>query len=165
MSRPLGWDTLDSLIGGTSLRLGWAQVAFGGNGLQRGSLPLAPGAASVYTGRYGTMEITHREVAPGVEAIAIAGKVRMGPSSEPIVTTVEELLRQGKRKLIFDLSGVTSIDSTGIGRFISCYNKVTGVGGDMRMAGAAGHVFDAFHISLLDTIFRFYATVDDAAKI
>lgn len=142
---------------------------FGENGLQRGRLtrgrlPLAFGAASVYTGRYEIMEITHREVAPGVEAIAISGKVRMGPSSEPIVATVEELLRQGKRKLIFDLSGVTGIDSTGIGRFISAYNKVAATGGDMRMAGAAGHVFDAFHISLLDTVFRFYATVEDAAK-
>jgi anti-sigma B factor antagonist len=110
------------------------------------------------------MEINHREVSPGVEAIAIVGKVRMGPSSEPIVLVVDNLLKQGKRMFIFDLSGVTGIDSTGIGRFISCYNKVAAAGGDMRMAGAAGHVFDAFHISLLDTVFRFYATVEDAAK-
>ena len=110
------------------------------------------------------MDISHREHSPGIEVITIAGKVRMGPSSEPIVATVEELLRQGQHKLIFDLSGVTGIDSTGIGRFISSYNKVIAVGGDMRMAAATGHVFDAFHISLLDTVFRFYATVEDAAK-
>ncbi|MGD0499940.1 MAG: STAS domain-containing protein [Bryobacteraceae bacterium] len=110
------------------------------------------------------MEISHKDIAPGAVAIAIAGKVMMGPSSEPITSLVEELLRQGKRMIVFDLSGVTSIDSTGIGRFISSYNKVLAAGGEMRMAAAAGHVFDAFHISLLDTVFRFYATVEDAAK-
>jgi len=112
-----------------------------------------------------TMQIAHREVAPGKFVVTLSGRVMMGPASEQIVTLVEELLRQGKPLVVFDLSGVTSIDSTGIGRFISCYNKVTGVGGDMRMAGASGHVFDAFQISLLDTVFRFYATVEDAAKI
>jgi anti-anti-sigma factor len=110
------------------------------------------------------MEISHKDIAPGVVAIAIAGKVKMGPSSEPITQVVEEMLRQGKRLIVFDLSGVTSIDSTGIGRFISSYNKVLADGGQMRMAAASGHVFDAFHISLLDTVFRFYATVEDAAK-
>ncbi len=110
------------------------------------------------------MELRHREFAPGIEVIAISGKIRMGPASEPIVTTVEELLRAGTRIFVFDLSGVAGIDSTGIGRFISCYNKVAAAGGDIRMAAASGHVFDAFHISLLDTVFRFYASVEDAAK-
>jgi hypothetical protein len=36
------------------------------------------------------------------------------------------------------------------------------VGGEMRMAGAGGHVFQSFHVSLLDKVFRFYPTVDAA---
>jgi len=35
-------------------------------------------------------------------------------------------------------------------------------GCEMRMAGAAGHVFEAFHISLLDTVFSFHESVDAA---
>jgi len=34
----------------------------------------------------------------------------------------------------------------------------------MRMAGATGHVFQTFHISLLDTVFRFFPSVDEAAR-
>jgi anti-anti-sigma factor len=110
------------------------------------------------------MEISHKEVAPGVVVIAIAGRVMMGPSSEPIPRLVEDLLRQGTRTIVFDLAGVTSIDSTGIGRFISSFNKILAAGGEMRMAGATGHVHEAFHISLLDTVFSFYDSVDAALK-
>lgn len=110
------------------------------------------------------MEISHKDVAPGVAVVALAGRVMMGPQSEQIVTLVEELLRQGKKTVIFDLSGVTSIDSTGIGRFISSFNKIAAAGGEMRMAGATGHLFDAFHVSLLDTVFPFYGSVEEASQ-
>jgi len=108
------------------------------------------------------MEIAHKEIVPGTVVITLTGKLMMGLESEQIVTVVDDLLRQGKRKIIFDLSGVKAIDSTGIGRFISSYNKVGAVDGDLRMAGATGHVFQTFHVSLLDTVFRFFPTLDEA---
>jgi anti-sigma B factor antagonist len=110
------------------------------------------------------MKTSYDDVAPGVVAVAVSGRVILGPLSEQIVTLIDELLRQGKRTIIFDLTGVTGLDSTGIGRFISSYNKIAAAGGKMRMAGATGHVFDVFHISQLDTVFPFYATVGEAAK-
>jgi len=70
------------------------------------------------------MEINHRETAPGVVVIRLSGRVMLGPESEQIVTLVEGLLRDGKSTIIFDLAGVRSLDSTGIGRFIACYNKI-----------------------------------------
>jgi anti-anti-sigma factor len=108
------------------------------------------------------MEISQTEVPPDKSVLALSGKIMMGPDSERIVTCVENLLRQGKRTIIFDLSGVSHIDSTGIGRFISSYNKIMAAGGDMCMAGATGHLFDTFHVSLLDTVFRFYPSVEEA---
>lgn len=108
------------------------------------------------------MEISHKEVAPGTVVITLNGKLMMGRESEQIVTVVEDVLKQGKRTIIFDLSGVAAIDSTGIGRFISSYNKVGAADGDLRMAGATGHVFQTFHVSLLDTVFRFFPTLEAA---
>ena len=82
------------------------------------------------------MEISHKEIAPGVVVIALAGRVMMGVESEQILGLVDGLLAEGKRIIIFDIAGVTHIDSTGIGRFISSYHKISAAGGDMRMAGA-----------------------------
>jgi anti-anti-sigma factor len=109
-------------------------------------------------------EITHQEIAPGKVVIALAGKLMVGHDGEPIVPLVEDLLREGKRIIIFDLSTVTVIDSTGIGRFIASYNKITAAGGEMRMAGATGHILQSFRVSLLDQVFPFFSNVEDAAK-
>jgi anti-anti-sigma factor len=110
-----------------------------------------------------SLQITQRDLAPSVVAVAVAGKLMLGPDGEQIVSLVEELLAKGKKTIIFELSGLSVIDSTGIGRFIASYNKIVEAGGDMRMAGATGHLFQSFHISMLDQVFPFYATVDEAA--
>jgi anti-sigma B factor antagonist len=109
------------------------------------------------------MEIHADEISPNTVAVTVAGKVMMGAESEKIENLVEQLLREGKRTIIFDLGGVTNLDSTGIGRFISSFNKIAAVGGNMKMAAATGHVFQTFHISMLDTVFPFYPTVEEAA--
>jgi anti-sigma B factor antagonist len=108
------------------------------------------------------MEISHSEHAPATVVITIAGKVMMGTVADEIVELVEELLGQGKRIIVFDLGGITSLDSTGVGQFISSFNKITTKRGEMRMAGATGHVFHTFHVSLLDQVFPFYPTVEAA---
>jgi len=110
------------------------------------------------------MEISHSEVAPGRVAIVLAGKLMIGGDAGRMVDLVESLLREGKKSIIFDLSGVTVIDSTGIGLFISSFNRIMGAGGEMRMAGAKGHVFHTFHISLLDQVFPFFPSTEEAAK-
>jgi anti-anti-sigma factor len=108
------------------------------------------------------IEIAHREVAPATVVITLTGKFMLGPEGDEIVGLVERQLAAGTRKFIFDLSGVTVIDSTGIGRFISSFNKIMAVGGEMRMAGATGHVMQSFRVSLLDKVFSFYPTLQQA---
>ncbi|HEY2012616.1 MAG TPA: STAS domain-containing protein [Bryobacteraceae bacterium] len=110
------------------------------------------------------LEINHTETEPATAVITLTGKLMMGPDSAQIINLVDDLMKRGKRIIIFDLSGVTAMDSTGIGRFIYTYNKLMGAGGDMRMAGAGGHVLQTFKVSLLDKVFRFFPDVDEALK-
>jgi anti-anti-sigma factor len=108
------------------------------------------------------MEIGHSEPAPATVVVKLTGKLMLGREGDRMVTLVEELIGQGKRLFIFDLAEVGAIDSTGIGRFISSFNKILAASGEMRMAGARTHVFQSFHVSLLDKVFRFYPNVDAA---
>src|SRR5580698_4797572 len=108
------------------------------------------------------IEIAHREVVSGTVVITLTGKLMLGPEGDEIVSLVEKQLAAGTRKFIFDLTGVTVIDSTGIGRFISSFNKIMAAGGEMRMAGASGHVMQSFKVSLLDKVFTFYPTLQQA---
>jgi len=108
------------------------------------------------------LEITQSETAPGTVVVILTGKVMMGAESEPIVTLIDRGLSAGKRTFIFDLSGVTRMDSTGVGRFIYSFNKISAAGGTMRMEGAVGHIFDIFHVSLLDTVIPFFPSLEEA---
>jgi anti-anti-sigma factor len=110
------------------------------------------------------MQVSYHEIAPGVMVVTVKGPVMRGPESEQITALVDDLLRQAKRTIIFDLADVTKLDSTGIGHFIASYNQITAAGGTMRMAGAHGPILQAFHVCRLDTVFQFYPSVNEACQ-
>jgi anti-sigma B factor antagonist len=94
--------------------------------------------------------------------VILRGKLMLGEDCRQLEAVIPELLSEGRTKLIFDLSEVTHIDSTGIGRFIDTYSKLMKISGKMRMAGATGMVRDAFRVTRLDTVFSFFPSVEEA---
>jgi len=96
--------------------------------------------------------------------IMLRGKLMLGEEAAQLEGLVPQLLKDGRKNLVFDLSGVTHIDSTGIGRFIDAYSRLLPVGGQMRLAGASGAVRDSFRVTRLDTVFKFYPTVEAACE-
>lgn len=94
--------------------------------------------------------------------ITLAGRIMLGTDNAAVEEIITSLLRQGHRKIIVDLSAVTHIDSTGIGRFIAALGRVLETGGTLLMAGATGGVRESFRVTRLDTIFKFYADVESA---
>lgn len=94
--------------------------------------------------------------------ITLKGKLLLGQESATLAALVPELIATGRKHLIFDLRGVTHIDSTGIGRFIDAYSRLGQAGGQMRLAAASGAVRDSFRVTRLDTVFKFYPTVESA---
>jgi anti-anti-sigma factor len=84
--------------------------------------------------------IEHTKPESGAATVLLRGKLLLGSESEQLDDLVTGLLGEGVRDIVFDLEGLTHIDSTGIGRFIAAYNRIMLVdGGRMRMAGAAGY--------------------------
>jgi len=111
-----------------------------------------------------SMEISQETIAPGKAVIRLQGKVMISEASDRVGAAVEELVRAGTLTVIIDLSGVTALDSTGIGYLIAGYNRITAAGGEMRMAGATGHIMQNFRVNQLDRVFAFYPSVEEAAK-
>ncbi len=94
--------------------------------------------------------------------VALSGRLMLGPEGQQVESAVAELLGSGCRRVILDMSGVTHIDSTGIGRCISSLNKVTQSGGKLHMAGATGQVRESFRVTRLDRVFRFFDDIEKA---
>jgi len=97
-----------------------------------------------------------------ISIIALRGKLMLGEDCNRLEAVILESLKDSRTKLIFDLSEVTHIDSTGIGRFIDTYGRLMKVGGKMKLAGASGAVRDSFRVTRLDTVFSFVPTVEEA---
>jgi anti-sigma B factor antagonist len=97
-----------------------------------------------------------------ITVVTLRGKMTLGEDCREWDDLVPGLVSEGRTKLIFDLSGVTHIDSTGIGRFIDTYSKLGKLGGKMRLAGAEGTVRESFRVTRLDTVFLFSPTVEEA---
>lgn len=109
-----------------------------------------------------SLQIEQRQAAPKTILLSLTGRVMLGEESAQIDALIARLLGEGNRNFVIDLSGVTHIDSTGIGRFIAGFNKVFQAGGSLVMAGATGQVRDSFAVTRLDTVFRFYTDSTEA---
>lgn len=108
--------------------------------------------------------VEHQDVQAATSIITLRGKMMLGEECAQLESLVPLLLRSGRKNLVFDLSGVTHIDSTGIGRFIEAFSRLGPVGGQIRLAGATGAVRDSFRVTRLDTVFPFYTTVEAACE-
>ncbi len=108
------------------------------------------------------LEIDHRKANAQTALIVIKGRMMLGENSQQVETTVAALIAEGCRHLVFELSGLTQIDSTGIGRFIAAYRQVMAVGGSLKMAAAGHTVRSAFRVTRLDTVFPFFAALEEA---
>jgi anti-sigma B factor antagonist len=75
---------------------------------------------------------------------------------------VRGLLNQ-HRQIVLDLSGVTRIDSHGIGTIVSLWASTRNRRGDLKLAALSRRVQDALTISKLRSLFNTFETAEQAA--
>ena len=68
------------------------------------------------------------------------------------------------KQIIFDFSGVTFMDSSGIGMIIGRYKNAKKRGGTVAIAGMRPEIGRIFQISGLAKIINSYASIEDAEK-
>jgi len=110
------------------------------------------------------LQIETKRIAPDVTLLELAGKIALGRESQKIEALVQDLLRQNEKKIIFDISRVDHIDSTGIGVMAYCFGTLNRCGGELRLAGACGKVLHLLQITHLDKVLPLCASVEDACQ-
>jgi len=97
----------------------------------------------------------------GVTVVACHGRIVLGDESAGMRDTLKRALTSSKH-LILDLSGVTYIDSTGLGTLVGVYASARGGGADIKLAGLNQRLRDLLQITKLVTVFEVYDTVQEA---
>jgi anti-sigma B factor antagonist len=108
------------------------------------------------------LEIATKPAANGVVILEMTGRITLAGDSQQIEQQVEELLRTKQTKIIFDLSRVKHMDSTGIGILVMCSGKLKDAGGELRLAGATGVVDQTLKLTRINTIVPTFASVAEA---
>jgi anti-anti-sigma factor len=120
--------------------------------------------ASVPEARLRELEVRRKHLEPDVVLVEIAGNVVYGPECQQIEWLIAELLKKGEKKIIFDISCVHHLDSSGLGIIVMCSAKVKEAGGELRVAGAEGHVRTVFNITDAAKILALYPSRADALE-
>ena len=99
------------------------------------------------------MEIQTRTVDPDIVVLEISGRITLGRECKQLEWSTESLVRENKKKVIFDLSGVTHIDSTGIGIIVMSAGHLKQAGGALRVC-AQGRVEEILKMTNVDKATR-----------
>ncbi len=110
------------------------------------------------------LTITRKQIEPDISVLEMQGKICMGSASQEVEWALADLLKQNRKKIIFDLSGITMLDSTGVGIVVMCHAKVKKAGGSLRIAGPNGMVEETLKMTSVDKIMPFFPTVMGASE-
>lgn len=73
---------------------------------------------------------------------------------------VDDLVRNGRPRLVVDLGRLDFIDSSGLGALVAGLRSARAAGGDLRLANASPQVATVLRLTNLDRVLRVH---DDAA--
>ena len=93
------------------------------------------------------LTINRKQMPPDIEVLEMKGRIVLGGDAKTIEWKLDELLKEGRNKVIFDLAGITVLDSTGIGILVVCFARVKKAGGALHIAGATGMVDETLHLT------------------
>ena len=96
--------------------------------------------------------------------IELSGKITIGSGDVKIRELIDESLAAGKKNIVLDLAGVSTIDSSGIGEMVACYTTVTKKGGHLKLLRLSPKINDILQVTQLITVFDVYDDEQEAIR-
>ena len=104
------------------------------------------------------MKATTRDV-NDIAIIKVDGKITIGAGDQQLRDVIASAASQ---KILLDLSGVTTIDSSGIGELVGSYTTVTNKGGKLKLLHLPAKLNELLHVTQLITVFEVYENEQEA---
>jgi anti-sigma B factor antagonist len=110
------------------------------------------------------LSIEHKNIEPDIVVMEMHGRITMGSDSQKIEWGLAQLLKDSRTKVIFDLTDVSYVDSSGVGILMMCHAKLKKAGGALHLVGVQGFVEEALAMTSVNKIVPFYSTTTVAAQ-
>ena len=109
------------------------------------------------------MKAIERQVG-GVTIVDIRGRISLGDGTALLRNTTRDLISQGKKNLLLNLSRVPHIDSSGIAELVSAFVAARREGGDVKLLNLTKRVRETVEIVKLGSIFELFDDETAALK-
>jgi anti-sigma B factor antagonist len=111
------------------------------------------------------VQIVKKELKPGIIVLELSGPLQMGVECKQLELAFDELLRDNQaRRVVLDLSGLTKLDSGGLGKIVNCFSRLKNAGGSLCLAGTTGMIDGVLKIARADRFLKVYPTAVAAAE-
>ena len=107
-----------------------------------------------------TLKMDTRTV-DGVAVVSCSGRIVFGEEANALRDTLKKLLATSKQ-VVLNLSGVSYIDSGGLGTLVGVYSSARAAGADIKLTGLGQRLRDVLAITKLATVFEVYDTEQQA---
>ncbi len=99
--------------------------------------------------------------ANGVAVVSCAGRIVFGEEASALRDYLKGTL-SSSRSIVLNLSGVSYIDSGGLGTLVGVYSSARSQGADIKLTGLGPRVRDVLQITKLVTVFEAYDSEQQA---
>jgi anti-sigma B factor antagonist len=108
------------------------------------------------------MDMTIEQIA-GVTVVVLPEKELDAGNTEEFKAIIAPVLK-AHSKMVFDLSQLRFIDSSGLGAFLSCLRQLSVKGGELKLCGLSKQVYQTFELVRMHRIFDIYSTKNEAVQ-
>lgn len=102
------------------------------------------------------------KIVEGVAVVTVKGNLMGGGETDDCHQAIKDLIEEGHKKMVIDLSKVKWMNSRGLGMLMACHTTVSNADGALKIAGATEKVNSLFIMTKLMTIFDSYENADRA---
>jgi len=107
------------------------------------------------------MKATVRNIGE-VSVVDLNGKITIGEGDVLLREKVNELLDNGRSKILLNLEKVKYMDSAGIGELVACYKRTKEKDGTVKLLNPSGKVYDLLQLTKLEEVFETYRDEKEA---
>ena len=99
-----------------------------------------------------------------VTILELVGRLVLEEGDTALRDQVDALVKRGRVHLVFDMAGVTRLDSAGIGMLASKYLTARRAGGALKLLHLPHRVSHLLRITKLDTVFEQFDSEEEALR-
>lgn len=101
---------------------------------------------------------------PNVVVFGISGRISQVDAVEPIILDLSKAIDMDNDFILFDVSKIEYINSSGLNFFIRALTRIRNAGKELILCGMNGIVEKLFIISKLNEIFTICPTIEEGLK-